>query len=407
MSEVARAEKPLRVSQLTRYLKYLFEHDELLGSLSVEGEICEFTRSNADHVYFTLKDNSSQIFCVLFRRQAEQQRQEVARMRKGLEVVVQGYLTVYELRGTYQIFVQRVSVRGEGSWQRRFEQLRSKLDQEGLFAEGRKRTLPANPKKVALITSPGSQAYHDVLHRIRTQYPFVRVIVAGASVQGDGAADEVIMALDIVNRLTDADVVLLVRGGGAPEDLLAFNNERLARAIFASRIPVITGIGHETDQTIADLVADRRAATPSLAAAVAVPDASARIALAHQLRGRLTEQMTHRQRSHRSRLLELNQNLVRCSPQTRLRGQQQRADNLSTAAHRAVRNSMAAKRGQLAGLRGRLVALDPLAILSRGYAVLSDVETGSVVASVAGTAPGRMLRARVSDGDFRARVEST
>ncbi|HZS93242.1 MAG TPA: exodeoxyribonuclease VII large subunit, partial [Chloroflexota bacterium] len=265
--------KTLRVAELTRYLKYLVERDDLLAALSVHGEIANLSRSPSGHVYFSLKDSTSQIACVLFRREAAQQREAIEQLRNGAAFVIHGYLTVYEPKGSFQVYVERVVPAGEGTLARQFELLKAKLESEGLFAVERKRPVPVYPKNLALVTSQGSQAYHDVLHRLRAQYPFVTVTVASVPVQGDGAGDAMAMAIDIVNRLTDVDLILLVRGGGAPEELAAFNEERLARAIFASRVPVITGIGHETDQSIADLVADRRAATPSLAAAAAVPDA--------------------------------------------------------------------------------------------------------------------------------------
>src|SRR5579859_5594282 len=262
----------LRVSDLTRYLRYLVEHDELLTQLSVAGEITDFSRSASGHYYFGLKDGQSQISCVLFRREAAMQR-SLENLRPGSAVVIHGFLTVYEPRGSCQIYVQRVVAQGEGLAAQRLTKLRAKLEQEGLFAPARKRPLPHYPRLIALITAPGSQAYHDVLHRLRVQYPFVRVVEAGVRVQGDSAADEMVMAIDIVNRLTDSDLILLVRGGGAPEELAAFNEERLVRAVFGSRIPVVTGIGHETDRSLVDEVADVRAATPSLAATAAVPDA--------------------------------------------------------------------------------------------------------------------------------------
>jgi exodeoxyribonuclease VII large subunit len=381
------------------------ERDELLTSLSVRGEISDLTRAASGHVYLTLKDEVSQIPCVLFRREALQQAQEVGRLRKGASVTVHGFLTLYEPRGTYQIYVERVLVEGEGAAFQRIEQLRAKLESEGLFAEGRKRPLPPFARKLALVTSPGSQAYHDVLHRLSTQYPFVTVIVAGASVQGDGAADEMAMAIDIVNRLTDADVILLVRGGGAPEELAAFNEERLARAIFASRIPVITGIGHETDWSIADYVADHRAATPSLAAAAAVPDAAAVVATMARLHGEMTRTVRERIGAARRRWVQTNRTLIRSRPETRLRAQRLRTESAARAQERAVRVILRSKRARLDALRGQLNALDPLAILSRGYAVLTAEDGTTVVGRVAEATPGRLLRARVSDGSFRVRVE--
>jgi exodeoxyribonuclease VII large subunit len=396
--------RPLRVGELTRYLKYLVERDDLLTSLSVRGEISDLTRAASGHVYFTLKDEVSQIPCVLFRREALQQAQEVARLRKGVSVVTHGFLTLYEPRGTYQIYVERVQVEGEGAAFQRLEQLRAKLEAEGLFAEGRKRSLPQFPRRLALVTSPGSQAYHDVLHRLRTQYPFVTVIVAGASVQGDGAADEMVMAIDIVNRLTDADLILLVRGGGAPEELAAFNDERLARAVFASRVPVVTGIGHETDWSIADYVADRRAATPSLAAAAAVPDAGAVVGTMARLHAEMTRIVRERLARARRQWVQTNRTLIRSRPETRLRAQRQRTEAAARSQERALRVILRTKRARMEALRAQLNALDPLAILSRGYAVLST-EEGRVVARVADAPAGTELHARVSDGSFRVRVE--
>lgn len=407
MAEVAlpAPHRPLRVAELTRYLKYLVERDDLLSSLSVRGEVSDLTRAASGHVYFTLKDEVSQVPCVLFRREALQQAREVTKLRKGVSVVVHGLLTLYEPRGTYQIYAERVQVEGEGIAFQRMEQLRARLEAEGLFAEERKRPLPAFASTLALITSPGSQAYHDVLHRLSTQYPFVTVIVAGASVQGDGAGDEMVMAIDIVNRLTDADVILLVRGGGAPEELAAFNEERLARAIFASRIPVITGIGHETDWSIADYVADRRAATPSLAAAAAVPDAGSVVGSMARLHAEMTRAVRDRLIASRRQLVQANLELLRSRPENRLREQRQRTEAAARAQERSMSLLLRSKRARMKSLQAQLNALDPLAILNRGYAVLT-ADDGATVISTAGEAtPGRVLRARVSDGTFRVQVE--
>lgn len=408
MAEMAltAARRTLRVGELTRYIKYQVEQDELLSQLSVEGEVSDLSRSASGHVYFTLKDAVSQISCVLFRREALQQREQLEGLRKGVAAVAHGFLTIYEPRGTYQIYVQRVVVHGEGALFQQVERLRSKLESEGLFAPERKRPLPTFPRKLALITSPGSQAYHDVLHRLRQQFPFVTVIEAGASVQGDGAADAMAMALDIVNRLTEADVILLVRGGGAPEELAAFNEERLARAMFASRIPVVTGIGHETDLTIADMVADVRAATPSLAAAAAVPDVGGLVDRIRRTHGHTRHLVVHRLEGERRRLVALHRSLLRMNPETHLRSRRQRADELTRLAQRAVAVQVQAKRQTLDALRVQLEALDPLAILERGYALLADAETGEIISRSEQGRPHRRLRARVSDGTFTVRVDA-
>ncbi len=397
----------LSVSQVTRYLKYLVEGDQLLGALSVRGEVCELSRSANGHIYLSIKDSTSQIACVLFRKESMRQPDEVRELRKGVAVVLHGYLTLYEPRGTCQLFVERVVIEGEGAFFLRFERLKAKLESEGLFAPERKRAIPPFPRVLALVTSLRGQAYHDVLHRLRAQYPFVRVIEAGVSVQGSSAPDEIVMAIDILNRSTRADLILLVRGGGSPEDLAAFNDERLARAIYASRIPVITGIGHETDYTIVDFVADLRAATPSLAAAAAVPDIGSLVQRATALHQETTIAVDERLRAARLRWRDANRGLLHASPGNRLRVQRQRADELGQHADRSIKLHLRSKRSRLDALTAQLHALDPLAILERGYAVLSDPETGRVVRSVTSVQPGHLLRAQVADGEFTVRTEGT
>lgn len=407
MSETALPNPPktLRVGELIRYLKYVVEQDALLTQVSVHGEVSSLSRSPSGHVYFTLKDQTGQLSCVLFRREAAQQPQVVREMRPGVLVVLHGYLTVYEPRGSFQLYVERVVPRGEGAIFQRFTELRDRLEREGLFAEERKRQLPPFPRKLALITSPRSQAYFDVLHRLRVQYPCITVIETGVSVQGETAADEMVMAIDIVNRLTDADVILLVRGGGAPEELAAFNDERLARAVFASRIPIVTGVGHETDHTIVDFVADRRAATPSLAAAVAVPDLRAVVKESGRLHAQLSQAMQQRLRLDRRRWLEVNRALLRASPTNRVGLQRQRSDALARTAVRAIDQRLRTERTRLTALQSQLKALDPLAVLQRGYAVLFDPRTGRVISRIEQVEAGQRLGARVADGVIRVRVE--
>jgi exodeoxyribonuclease VII large subunit len=409
MADVSLQRPPdtLSVSQVTRYLKYLVEQDHLLGALSVRGEVCELSKSPSGHIYLSIKDSTSQMSCVLFRKESMRQPDEVRELRKGIAVVLHGYLTFYEPRGSCQLYVERVVIEGEGAFFQRIEQLKAKLEAEGLFAADRKRAIPRFPRVLALITSPRGQAYHDVLHRLSAQYPFVRVIEAGVSVQGSSAADEIVMALDILNRSTRAELVLLVRGGGSPEDLAAFNDERLARAIYASRIPVITGVGHEMDYTIADFVADHRAATPSLAAAAAVPDVRSLVQRTTAVYGEMSVAISERLRAARMSWRAENRALLNASPENRLRVQRQRADELALHAERSIGLHLRTKRARLDALRAQLQTLDPLAILSRGYAVLSDVETGSVVSSVESVQSGQLLRAQVSDGEFTVRTEGT
>jgi exodeoxyribonuclease VII large subunit len=399
--------RALRVSELTRYLKFLVERDELLTAISVQGEVSSLSRSPGGHLYLTLKDTSSQLACVLFRREAAHQAEVLRELHAGMDVIVHGHVAVYEPRGSFQVYVERIVPQGQGVLHRQFQRLRDRLEGEGLFAPERKRPLPPFPSQLALITSPRSQAYHDVLHRLRTQYPFVRVIEVGVSVQGDGASDEMAMAIDIVNRLTSAELILLVRGGGAPEELAAFNDERLARAIFASRIPVVTGIGHETDQTIADMVADQRAATPSLAAAVSVPDVRGLVDRVASLSDHMGTMMEQRLRLERRKWLEANRSLARAGPRRTVERQRRRTHELTQAMMRAMAVRVRSERAHLTSLQARLSVLDPLAVLQRGYVVLENAETGATLSRAGDATPGMRLQARLADGTVAVRVENT
>ncbi|MGH2448922.1 MAG: exodeoxyribonuclease VII large subunit [Chloroflexota bacterium] len=396
-------QKVFRVSQLTHYVRYLIERDELLSAMSVRGEVANLTRSPAGHVYFDLKDDSSKVSCVLFRREVARQPEEAGELRAGIEAEVHGHLTIYEPRGAFQIYVQRIRAFGAGAAARQLEQLRTRLQAEGLFATERKRALPEYPSAIALVTSPGSQAYHDVLRRLGDQYPFVRVIEVPVTVQGDSAADEMAMAIEMANRLTRADVILLVRGGGAPEELAAFNEERLVRSVFASRIPVVTGVGHEMDHTLVDFVADVRAATPSLAAAASVPDVRSLVQRTILLHGQALQAMRDVLRTRRDRFEAANRALVRAAPQTRLKLNRQRNDELVGASRRLVALRIREDQNRLLALRSRLEAYNPLSTLGRGYAVLTD-EQGRVVSRVEQAIVGDPLTARVSDGSFSVRV---
>ena len=394
--------RTLRVGELTRYLKRLVEDDRLLMDLSIIGEVSDLNRPGSGHVYFTLKDDVSQVLCVLFRREVQHNLEELRALKQGVNVIVQGAMKVYEPRGSYQLYVSRLQVQGAGAAQVRFQGLKKKLDAEGLFAPERKRPLPTSPRCIALITSPDTSAYHDVIHRLQKQWPLTKVILAGTSVQGDSAPDEIVLALDIANRLTDAEVILIVRGGGAPEELACFNDERLARAIFASRLPVITGIGHQDDYTIVDFVADMRAATPSLAAAASVPDGVAFRRRSADLQRELRGAVQGGLRRRRQTLVATHTALLRASPMHRVQIRRQRVDELFAVVQRSTSSEMDVRRRRLDALTRQLQALDPLGILSRGYALITDAHTGRIVASVNDANPGRQVSARVKDGSFRA-----
>jgi exodeoxyribonuclease VII large subunit len=396
--------KVLRVAELTRYIRRLIDEDRLLTDVSVVGEVTNLSQPGSGHVYFTLKDSASQLSCAMMHTQAIRQRDELSRLRAGVNVIAEGQLTVYEPTGKYQLSVRSIQIQGAGEAKLRFERLRRQLEAEGLFAPERKRQLPAHPKCLALVTAVQSQAYHDVVKRLQAQWPRITVVVAGVTVQGDQAPGEIELALDIVNRMTDADVILIARGGGAAEELAAFNDERVARAIFASRIPVITGIGHTQDWTIADLVADAHATTPAMAAAQSVPDGQAMIRTCRLLHGQARAHVQRGLRSRRSHVAQVEQALLRVSPEYRLQVRRRRLGSVWATLLKTTTAEMQIRRRRLDAIRRQMDALNPRAVLSRGYALLTDAESGRVVASTAEATTGRVLNARVKDGAFRVTV---
>jgi exodeoxyribonuclease VII large subunit len=397
---IVQPKKVLRVLEVTQYIKNLLERDSLLSLIQVQGEVTNLSISGSGWVYFTLKDATSQIACVITRNNSPSLRDQIGVIRNGSVVLVEASVTVYDGRGVYQLSVRRMKVGGEGAAKLRFLKLQEKLEQEGMFSAGRKRQLPAYPREIALITAPNSQAYHDVIRRLHVQWPHVGVIFAPVNVQGEQAAGQICTALDICNRMTDAEIILIVRGGGSPEELEAFNDERLARAIFASRIPVVTGIGHTQDTSIADLVADVAATTPTAAASAVVPNGEAMVSQCRQVYGSARSHMNRGLRVRRQNVARLNQELIRLSPLNRIVTRRQRLDEAWEFIDKAIATDLRHRRRTLEALRSHLDALNPTAILSRGYALLADAETGEVVSSTAAATPGRRVEAQVKDGKF-------
>jgi len=249
------------VSQITAYIKELFEADDSLQDLWIEGEVSNCSRPPSGHIYFTLKDPGAEIACVLWRSQAAALEHLPV---EGQAVMVHGRASVYEAKGRYQLYVDWLQPVGEGALFLRLQQLKDKLEREGLFAPERKRPLPPFPRQIGVVTSPVGAAIRDILHVLQRRFPLAEVILAPSQVQGEEAPPQIVAALEMLNAHTDVDVIIVARGGGSLEELWAFNDERVARAIFASRVPVVSGVGHETDYTLSDLVADLRAPTPSV-----------------------------------------------------------------------------------------------------------------------------------------------
>lgn len=389
------------VGELTERIKNLIESERALQDVWLAGEISNFARASSGHLYFTLKDSQAAINCVMWRSAA-------ARLgwkpRQGDAVLAHGRVSVYAAQGRYQLYVDHLQPAGLGELHARFEALRERLRAEGLFDLERKRPLPAFPRVLGVVTSPQAAALRDVLQVLRRRYPLVRVLLAPTLVQGAQAPPQIVAALQTLDARDDVDTILLVRGGGSLEELWAFNDERVARAVAACRHPVLSGVGHETDFTIADFVADQRAPTPSAAAELAVPDqAELRervVAGAGQLQASIERRLDRARRA----LQAQQRALQRLSPQDRVNAHRQQVDDLTGRAARALAHSLALYRSRLAGIEARLAALSPLATLERGYAIVRRADDGALVRSVKQVASGDALAIRVQDGEFSACV---
>ncbi len=383
------------VSDLNRYVKQTLEMDYRLQDLRVTGEVSGFRAYPSGHWYFTLKDGGAQVSCVMWRGRAERQR---FTPRDGDAVIAAGAVSLYEVRGQYQLDVALLLPTGEGVLFQEFLRLRARLEAEGLFAAERKRPLPAFPRRIAVVTSPAGAALRDILNIIRRRCPLVEVILAPTPVQGQDAPPQIVAALQAAIA-QQPDVIIVARGGGALEDLWCFNDERVARAIAASPVPVVSGVGHETDFTIADFAADLRAPTPSAAAELVTPDGEQLAAQVAGLAARLGEAALAGLREKRWALTQQQAQLRGLSPQAALRSGQQHLDDLQARAAAALGYRVSLALARWRGLDQALNTVSPLAVLARGYAVVTH-PAGQVVRSVAQVQPGDELRVRVSDGEF-------
>jgi exodeoxyribonuclease VII large subunit len=387
----------LRVSWLVGYLKELIETDLRLSNIWVEGEVSNLTRSSAGHVYFTLKDDAAALRCVMFRRSYGG-----APIEAGDQVLAHGNVSLYESRGDLQLIVDYVQPAGVGVWQAQFERLKEQLEAEGLFDLARKRPLPRFPTRVGVVTSPTGAAFQDICHVIGRRWPLAQVVLAPAPVQGPDAPPGIVDALRRLNDPGDIDVIILARGGGSIEELWAFNEETVARAVFASALPVVTGVGHETDYSIADFVADARAPTPSAAAETVVPnraDVSRDVAgLAMSLQawtvGRLTQSGAGLERAL--------QRMRHALPQPALL--RERLARLVLAANVALERGVSSRSERLRGFAAQLGSLDPNRTLARGYAVVQMREDKRAVTRVSQVKAKERLTIHVQDGRFPAEV---
>jgi len=392
----------LKVEQVVKFLRELFDSNALLQDLWVQGQISNVTRSTQGHYYFTLKERDSQLNCVLFRQAMDA---AMVAPINGMAAIVHGRVTVYETRGVFQLVADLIQPEGVGKLHLQYEQLKQRLQREGLFDQARKRPLPKWPRRIGLVTSPTGAVLHDMVNVVRRKYPACHLILAPALVSGDQAAPSIVAALRALNESKLVQTIIVARGGGSLEELWPFNDERVARAIFGSRVPVVSAIGHETDVTIADLVADLRAPTPSIAAELAVPDLAAEMRKLRDYQARLEALVPARIDDLRSRLEALQGVLERNSPVARLRHDRERLLGLQASLRSAAEHAVALRRERVHGLERQLALMNPYATLERGYSITYG-EDGHVLSSVAGIEAGDRLAIQMADGMVGAQATS-
>jgi exodeoxyribonuclease VII large subunit len=392
----------ISVSELTRYLREWMESDELLRDVWVQGEITNLSRPASGHVYFTIKDEYSALKCVIWRTSAGR---ATSNLQSGLAVEVHGYVSVYERDGTYQLYVDAVRPAGEGTLFQEFLRLKARLEEEGLFDASRKKPIPQVPAKIGVVTSPSGAALQDILNTLQRRYPLVEVILAPAAVQGENAPGELAAAIGQLNREPGIDVIIVARGGGSLEDLWAFNDERVVRAVAASHVPIISGVGHETDFTLTDFAADLRAPTPTAAAEQAVPDQMDVRERLLATQRRLRDTLSGITRMQRLDLAEINRKLSQLSPLMRVRSDRQRLDELEGRSFIGVQHFIQLKHAQAGALDQRLKSLNPYGVLQRGYAIVTN-SASEIIHSVDQTFQNDELTIRVSDGVISTRVSA-
>ena len=391
----------LSVSQLNRYVKSIIEQDMNLQTVFVQGEISNFTNHyKTGHFYMTIKDEYSSIKAVMFKS---------ANMRlkfmpeNAMSVIIRGRVAVFERDGQYQLYIDDMQPDGAGALSLAFEQLKAKLAKEGLFDAERKKPIPVYPERVGVVTSPTGAAIRDIINVISRRFPLAEIVLCPVAVQGEYAAPQIKNAIELFNECEAADVLIVGRGGGSVEELWAFNEEIVARAVAASEIPVISAVGHETDFTICDFVADLRAPTPSAAAELAVPDSFQQHEMLSAFSRRIDAAVYEKIGNERANVELKKAALQRLSPQNYIDTLRIRCDRASMAMDSAVKNSYALKSKEFSSVCAKLDALSPLKILARGYGVAS--KGGKIVSNIASLEKGDMINLRLSNGETECEVK--
>lgn len=393
--------KTLSVSELNNYMKKIIDCDFILNNTNIKGEISNFKEHSSGHLYFSLKDEKSKINCIMFRNYAS----ELKFMpQNGELVVVKGKVSVYEKEGTYQIYCHDMEKQGIGDLFVAFDKLKSKLEKEGLFDDSFKKSIPKYPRRVGVITSPTGAAIRDIINVALRRNRSVELVIYPALVQGDGASKDLIKGIETFNAKEDIDTIILARGGGSIEELWAFNNEELARTIFKSKKPIITGVGHETDFTLVDFVSDRRASTPSSAAEIAIPSAADINYKLDNISAALKANIYKLLRQRSDKVNILNKSLEIHSPMNYIVNQYNYISSLQDKLGLITRSNLSVKKEQLSKIYSVINAHNPLSVLGRGYAVIEDME-GKVISEKEVLKNNSVLSISLKDGKVKGNIE--
>jgi len=388
-----KGQKLYTVSEITREIRASLEHD--FSGISLVGEISNMRKPGSGHIYLTLKDKKAQLQAVVFRNVANKIKFE---LKDGMEVVSFGSITVYEPRGQYQLIINKIEPKGIGALQLAFQQLKEKLEKEGLFSPSHKKNIPFIPQKIGIVTSPTGAAVKDILNIIDRRFPNIEILLCPVKVQGEGSAQEIANAIKELNQFSDIDVIIVGRGGGSLEDLWAFNEEVVARSIYDSRIPVISAVGHEIDVTIADLVADRRALTPSEAGELVVPRKDLLLDGLEKFKTRLFQSLGNKLQLSKDKLKALANSYAMRQPFDKLHRLQQRLDEIAQRLNLNITHALSTEREKLLSIAGKLESLSPLGVLKRGYTLTTKLESKKLLCDVKDLNEGDKIKTDFSKG---------
>ncbi|HKL13561.1 MAG TPA: exodeoxyribonuclease VII large subunit [Halanaerobiales bacterium] len=389
------------VSQISSYLEALFNTDKVLQDLWVKGEVSNFYQANSGHMYFTIKDEDAQLKTVMFRYKSKNINFE---LEDGMEIAVHGYINVYKVRGEYQLYADKIVPEGKGTLYEAFEKLKKQLKEEGLFKEEHKSSIPTIPKKIGIVTSPTGAAIRDMLSVVDRRFKNVSILIVPSLVQGDKAADQLVEGINYLNSRDDIDLIIVSRGGGSIEDLWPFNEEKVARAIFSSNIPVISGVGHETDFTIADFVADLRAPTPSAAAELAIGNREEIENHLDNLTRRLLHNQKARLKSAKDSLNSIANRRIFKKPEELFINKMQRLDELSRELKWNMEKKLSKSKERFIILNSKMDTLSPLKTIKRGYSITYDQEDNPVT-DIKQVKKGDKVKTTIINGSFLSSVE--